>query len=214
MCGFVTCCRELISFGFSKHFIPLKETQFHISKDYGRENKAFLGWREKTGLRVQLENLCVSHWSYNVYMKASPCSIHLHQRELSDGMFTQCPERQSSFLNLQLGRLDSSGCQMWSRYKIGNFLSGFHKQTITKAIHVTTITVCFIICFLFHCQSVLQHKLKVKFNLCDFINASGFRGSIVWLSVAWTKQAYQAFLNYTRDPCWHGLYRALDRHPP
>lgn len=53
------------------------------------------------GLRVLLENLCftlVLQCLLGLPQEASPCPIRLPQRELSDGMFTQRPQRQSQSL--------------------------------------------------------------------------------------------------------------------
>lgn len=47
---------------------------------------------------------------HGLLQEASPCSIRLPQRELSDGMFTQRPQRQGPYLDSQLGREDSPGC--------------------------------------------------------------------------------------------------------
>lgn len=38
------------------------------------------------------------------------CLVCVLQREMSDGIFTQPPQRESPYLNLQVGGEDSPGC--------------------------------------------------------------------------------------------------------
>lgn len=69
MCDFVTCCRQLISFGFSIYFIPQKETQFHISKRLTGREQSLPGMRMEMGLRALLENFNASNQSYSIYWR-------------------------------------------------------------------------------------------------------------------------------------------------
>lgn len=109
------------------------------------------------GSRVLLEKplrfTLVLQCLHGLPQEASSCPSRLPQRELSYRMFTQCPQRQSPYLNLQLGREDSVG-----KYKKGNFPFGFHKQTVTKALHVNpkskdSALFHHLFCFQAHCST-------------------------------------------------------------
>lgn len=104
MCGFVTCCRELISFGFLNTLYPFERDPISHFKRLGAREQSLPGVRikkKKNGVasavgkprRFTLVLQCL----HGLPQEASPCPIRQPQRELSDGMFTQGPQRQSLF---------------------------------------------------------------------------------------------------------------------
>lgn len=91
-----------------KTLYPSERDPISHFKRLRRREQSLPGVKRKKGaesavgkpLRVTLVLQCL----HGLPQEASPCPIRLPQRELSDGMFTQYLERQSPFLNLQLGR--------------------------------------------------------------------------------------------------------------
>lgn len=65
MCGFAICCWELISFGFSLYFIPLKETQFHISRRLRDREQSLHGVRMKNGVQSTVGE----HWHFTLVLQ-------------------------------------------------------------------------------------------------------------------------------------------------
>lgn len=90
MCDFVTCWRQLISFGFSVYFIPQKETQFHISKKINSQ-RTKPSWDEdgngvESAAKKKKKTL-VFHASLTVFTEERKSLFYV--RGLSDEMLTQ-----------------------------------------------------------------------------------------------------------------------------
>lgn len=88
------------------------------------------------------------------------CLVCVLQREMSDGIFTQPPQRESPYLNLQVGgktHLDVR-CQDISVY--------FPQHATTKHIIVSPKSKDMFICLFFTPIALtLQHELKIALDL-------------------------------------------------